>query len=211
MVRLLYRDCRERRDRLVDYNPRQFVFEEDCFLRRKRCWIVQRRNRHIDRVGIFAVFEKQMRAATRGKRTNPIRVGNLARFAFCEHQIRTWHRSPGHIRRACAFLAIDAMTIDHRQRPILQHVSCPAANASTSELHKISLAHSNYEFTRMITNLASACVSRASCGFPPQRTSRNRPNRTLATGRIRSIGGPGNQETGSDAVVPASLAAALMK
>jgi hypothetical protein len=40
------------------------------------------------------------------------------------------------MRRTRAFLAIDAMTIDHGQWPTLQHVSCPAANASTSELHK---------------------------------------------------------------------------
>ena len=36
------------------------------------------------------------------------------------------------IRRTGAFLAINAMTIDHGQGPTLQHVSCPAANASTS-------------------------------------------------------------------------------
>jgi hypothetical protein len=113
MVRLLHRDCRERRDRLVDYNPRQFIFEEDRFLRRKRCRIVERCHRHIDCVGIFGVLEKQMRATTRGKRTNPIRVRNLARFAFCDHQIRPWHRSPSQIRSTRAFLTIDAMTINY--------------------------------------------------------------------------------------------------
>jgi hypothetical protein len=30
----------KRRNRFVDDNPRQFVFEEDRFLWRKRCWIV---------------------------------------------------------------------------------------------------------------------------------------------------------------------------
>src|SRR5439155_15590262 len=35
--------------------------------------------------------------------------------------------------------AIDAMTIAQGERRTLQHVSCPAANASTSDLHIISL------------------------------------------------------------------------
>ena len=66
-------------------------------------------------VRIFAVLEKQMRAATCGKRTNPIRVRNLARFAFSQDQIFARHCSPGQIRRTRAFLAINAMTIDHGQ------------------------------------------------------------------------------------------------
>src|SRR5439155_827078 len=38
-------------------------------------------------------------------------------------------------RRTRAFLAVDAMTVDNGKRPTLQHVSCPAANASTSDVH----------------------------------------------------------------------------
>ena len=154
------RDCRERRERLVDHNPGQFIFEEDRFRWRKRCRIVKRRNRDIDVVRVFAVFEKQMRAATRGKRTNPIRVWNLARFAPCYEQILTRHRSPDYVGRTCASPAIDAMTIDQCKRPTLQYVSGPAANASTSHLHKIRLAESNHQFTRMNTNYR--CVGCAS-------------------------------------------------
>ena len=172
MVRLLHRDCRERRDRFVDYNPRQFIFEEDRFLRRKRCRIVERCHRHIDCVGIFGVLEKQMRATTCGKRTNPIRIRNLARFTLCHGHILARHRSPLHIRRTSASPAIDAMTIYQRKWTTLQHVSCPAANASTSDLHIICLAHFNHEFTRTNTNFGSACASSARCGVPPQRTSR---------------------------------------
>jgi hypothetical protein len=47
------------------------------------------------------------------------------------------------------------MTIDQRKRPALQQVLCPAANASTSELHKIRSAHFNHELTRMNTNSCS--------------------------------------------------------
>src|SRR5882724_7298998 len=39
------------------------------------------------------------------------------------------------------------MTIDQRNWPALQHVSCPTAKASTSELHTICLAQSNHELT----------------------------------------------------------------
>src|SRR5262245_25121641 len=39
------------------------------------------------------------------------------------------------------------MTIDQCTCSTLQHVSCPAANASTSELHKIRLTYSNHEST----------------------------------------------------------------
>ena len=74
------RECLKGWDRLIDHNPGQFIFKPNRFLRRKRRRIVERCNREIDRVGIFAVFEKQMRAATRGKRANPIRVRNFARF-----------------------------------------------------------------------------------------------------------------------------------
>src|SRR5439155_440281 len=38
---------------------------------------------------------------------------------------------PGDVSSAGASPAIDAMRIDQRKRPTLQHVSCPAANAST--------------------------------------------------------------------------------
>jgi hypothetical protein len=51
--RLFLRNCLERRDRLIDDDRRQFIFEEARFLRRKRCRIVERRSREIDRVGIF--------------------------------------------------------------------------------------------------------------------------------------------------------------
>jgi hypothetical protein len=81
------------------------------------------------------------------------------------------------------------MTIDQRNWAALQHVSCPAANASTSDLHKIRLAQSNHESTRMNTNLGSAqlarlCafVSRDGCGVLPQRTS-SKINIKLVTGR----------------------------
>jgi hypothetical protein len=85
------RDCLERRERFVDLHPRQFVFQEDRFLRRKRRRIIERRNRHIDGVGVFGVFEKQMSAATRGKRTNPIRVRNLAGFTLCDDHVFAGH------------------------------------------------------------------------------------------------------------------------
>src|SRR5262249_52074132 len=88
---LLLRNRLEPGNRLVDRNPGQFVFEEDHFLRRKRCRIVERRNRNIDVARTFAVLEKQMRAAARSKRTNPIRVRNLARFAVCHDQILACH------------------------------------------------------------------------------------------------------------------------
>ena len=78
-----------------------------------------------------------------------------------------------HIRRTRASPAIDAMTIDQRKWPTLQHVSCPAANASTSELHKICLAQSNHELTRMNTNsniLASTGCQPVGFGCQPKRT-----------------------------------------
>src|SRR5262249_22497940 len=79
-----------------------------------------------------------MRAATSGERTNPIRVRNLPRLALRHDQIFARHCSPGHIRRTRAFLAINAMTINDRQWATLQHISCPAAKASTNELHTAS-------------------------------------------------------------------------
>ena len=62
-------------------------------------------------------------------------------------QILARHGSPGDISRAGASPAIDAMTIDQSKRPTLQHVSCPAANASTNELHKIRLVHFKHDST----------------------------------------------------------------
>jgi hypothetical protein len=45
------------------------------------------------------------------------------------------------------------MTIDQPTWPALQHVSCAIAKASTGDFHKIHLAQSNHELTRMNTNL----------------------------------------------------------
>jgi len=84
-----------------------------------------------------------MRAATCSKTANSIRICDFARLTLCDNEIFASHGSPRHIGRTRASAAIDAMTIDQSKRPTLQHVSCPAANASTSELHKIRLAHSN--------------------------------------------------------------------
>ncbi len=80
---------------------------------------------------------------------------DLARLTLCYRQIFARHRSPSDIGRARASPAIDAMTIAQSKGLTLQHVSCPAANASTSELHKIRLAHFNHESTRMNTNSCS--------------------------------------------------------
>jgi len=168
------RGLRKWRQRLVKLNPGQFVFEPDRFLRCKWCRVVERRDGYVDRFWIFRVLEKQMGAATCSKRTNPIRIRNFARLTFCDDEIFARHRSPRDIGRTRASAAIDAMTIDQSKRPTLQHVSCPAANASASQLHKIRLAQFNHELTRMNTNLGSACVSSAGCGVPPQRTSPNR-------------------------------------
>jgi hypothetical protein len=96
-----------------------------------------------------------MRAATCSKGANPVRMRDFARLTSYHPQVFAGHGSPGDIRRAGASPAIDAMTIARGRGPALQHVSCPAANASTSELHIISLAHFNHEFTRMNTNSCS--------------------------------------------------------
>ena len=135
---LLLRDCLKRRNGLVGLHPRQSIFEEDRFLRRKWRRIIERRNREINCVRVFAVFEKQMGAATCRERTNPISVRNSARLALCHDQILARHRSPLHIRRTRASPTIDAMTINQRTWPAFHDVSCPAANASTCDLHKIS-------------------------------------------------------------------------
>ena len=109
----------EGRKRLVDNNPRQFIFEPNRFLRRKRSRIVERCNRNIDHLGTFGRFKKQMSAATCGKRTNPIRMCDLARFGLCHYQIVARYRSPGDKRRARASPAIDAMTIAQFKWPAL--------------------------------------------------------------------------------------------
>src|SRR5215475_2294107 len=80
-----------------------------------------------------------MSAAACGKRSNPIHVRNLARFALSHDQILARHRSPLHIRRTRASPAINAVTIDQRNWPALHHVSCPAANASSSDFHIVLL------------------------------------------------------------------------
>ena len=77
--------------RLVKGDPRQLIFEPDRFLRRKRRGIIERRDRHINELGIFRVLEKQMRAATSGKGSNPVRMRNLARFTFRHLQILARH------------------------------------------------------------------------------------------------------------------------
>ncbi len=74
---------------------------------------------------------------------------DFARLTFCYDEIFARHNSPGHIRRTRASPAINAMTVDQSDRPALQHVSCPAANTSPSELHKIRLAHFNHESTHL--------------------------------------------------------------
>src|ERR1044071_6990535 len=93
-----------------------------------------------------------MRSATRGKRTNPVRVQNLPRFTLRKDQIPARYRSPLHIRRACASSAIDAMTINQCRGLALHHVPCPATNASTFDFHKLSLQILNHEFARTNTN-----------------------------------------------------------
>src|SRR5437763_10751430 len=76
----------------------------------------------------------------------------LARLTLRHAQIFARHRSPGNVRRTGASPAIDEVTIAQSKGPTLQHVSCPAANASTSELHKIRLAHFNHESIRIKMN-----------------------------------------------------------
>jgi hypothetical protein len=71
------------------------------------------------------------------------------------------------------------MTIDQGKRPTVHHVSCPAANASTSDIHKICLAKSNHELT--LLHKVTARQARMN-------TNLNLPGSTgcqSATGRIR--------------------------
>ena len=90
--------------------------QENCFLRRKRCQIVERCNREVDRVGIFTVFENQIRAAKRSKRTDP-----SWRAAF-----------PFQVRRTRTFLAIGLTDANGR---LFNTKRAAPANASTSEAH----------------------------------------------------------------------------
>src|SRR5207248_3219220 len=81
----------------------------------------------------------------------PIRMRDFARITFCHDEIFAAHRSPGDIRGAGASPAIYAMTIAQRKRPALQHVSCPAANASTCQLH-VFLSKTNFSHARAATS-----------------------------------------------------------
>src|SRR5207249_2946138 len=78
------------------------------------------------------------------------------RLTFCDDEIFATHRSPGDIGRAGASAAIYAMTIAQSKGRTFQHVSGPAANASTSKLHKIRLAHFSHEFTPMTRIVVAA-------------------------------------------------------
>jgi hypothetical protein len=73
------------------------------------------------------------------------------------------------------------MTIDQRDWPTFQHVSCPAADAATCEFHKICLAQSNHELTRMNTNLN--LPESARCGDLVAVSRRNELPRTNESGR----------------------------
>src|SRR6266487_5881457 len=64
---------------------------------------------------------------------------DFTRFALCHGQILAGHGSPCDIGRAGTPPAIYAMTVNQGKGPTPQHVSCSAANASTSELHMICL------------------------------------------------------------------------
>src|SRR6516164_8810136 len=53
-----FRTLLEHWQRLIDCNPGQFIFEPDRFSWREWRGVVERCNRHIDRVGILCLFEK---------------------------------------------------------------------------------------------------------------------------------------------------------
>src|SRR5205823_14074703 len=114
---------------------------------------------------------------TRGKRENADRRGTVAHVTLCHTQIFAGHGSPGDIGRGRASRAIYAITHVERKRPALQHVSCPAANASTSELHKIRLAHFNHESTRMKMNGLSFRCQRINDFFKLRVASERAPER----------------------------------
>src|SRR6266487_453277 len=80
---------------------------------------------------------------------------DFTRFALCHGQILAGHGSPCDIGRAGTPPAIYAMTVNQGKGPTPQHVSCSAANASTSEFHMICLTrkssattihHSSFNF-----------------------------------------------------------------
>lgn len=99
------------RNCVVDLDPWQFIFQPDHFLRSKSTGIIERGNRHVDDLGIVSLFEKEMRAAARGKGTNPAGVWNFARLALGHTQISAIDGTPGDKRRTGAAATIEAMAI----------------------------------------------------------------------------------------------------
>src|SRR6266699_2077730 len=79
---------------------------------------------------------------------------NFARLTFRHDEIFARYGSPRDIGRAGASPAIYAMTIDQSQGATFQHVSCPAANASASELHIILLTQKSSapQFEKSLVN-----------------------------------------------------------
>src|SRR6266699_3131777 len=79
---------------------------------------------------------------------------NFARLTFRHDEIFARYGSPRDIGRTGASPAIYAMTIDQSQGATFQHVSCPAANASTSELHIILLTRKSSapQFEKSLVN-----------------------------------------------------------
>src|SRR5919198_1142149 len=97
-----------------------------------------------------------MRAAAGREAPDPPGIRQLARLAFCDLQVLAGDRPPRDVGRAGASPAIDAMTIDQCMWSTLQHVPCPATNASTREFHKTHLAECNRELARLNTSLGGA-------------------------------------------------------
>ncbi len=77
---------------------------------------------------------------------------DFAWLTFRNDKIVARHRSPGDVRRTRASPAINAMTIDQSKRPTLQRISCPAANASTCEFHKVRLAKTGESGNRKLSS-----------------------------------------------------------
>src|SRR6266513_5827523 len=79
---------------------------------------------------------------------------NFARLTFRHDEIFARYGSPRDIGRTGASPAIYAMTIDQSQGATFQHVSCPAANASASELHIILLTKKSSapQFAKSLVN-----------------------------------------------------------
>lgn len=98
-----------------------------------------------------------MCAATCGKGTKPIRVRNPARFALRHDEIHARHRSPLHIRRTGASATVDTMTIDQSSWLTPHHVSCPPANASSTNFHTTDLPE---QMIQRIPRVGIACNSR---------------------------------------------------